>query len=140
MGGPRAGLCWPFTPEAYPPVEIDNLAAASESGIQKSGHGTMSNNTRPRNQDCGVRSKRNNGQDEQQRFTASRVGKPLNLILFLGARKTSELTSYSGSSGRFWASDPWILRGLRGPHSPPANRVWARDPEIFTKIAVPDPP
>lgn len=90
MGGPRAGLCWPFTPEAYPPVEIDNLAAASESGMRLSGHGmpTRPNTNAVQETKTAMSSKRDNGQGMQPRSAkASRDGKPLNPMSDLTAPK-----------------------------------------------------
>lgn len=87
MGGPRAGLCWPFTPEANPQVEIDNLAAASDSGMQLSGPlhhlEQMSKNPRLRGARNGHTSKMYN----RVLFKASGDGEPLKFNIRFSRRE-----------------------------------------------------
>lgn len=71
----------------------------------------------------------------------STVCRPLNSILLPSPVFTAPEWLADIIIQHSWAADiPEPGRGLRGPHSPPANREWARDPEIFTEIVIPAPP
>lgn len=139
MGGPRAGLCLRSAPEASPPVEIDNLAAASESGMQWSGHGTMSAARRTKTQATkpAVSSERAAAKIyERVQGTARWRAIESNVNI---PRREKNLKA-DITLRHFWAPYPWSNTGPTRPSQPSGQPGVGPGPGDFHENSRPAPP